>query len=196
MRETFAGTSWIHEHLTFGTSKIQPLNLHFSYFRFILTNDLWFCCFVFTVEAHWNRYVSANTLKTRQVEKLFAIIFRWNVSGRIAYFKSCRTLACMMIAGSWRGHQRSVWKRSAFSYMNIFQTGWISQRSVDEIAWGQFFRISQSMLQAIGFLLFQDLFRLFLPISHVLFFVWTRSLNLSGSSVLSIHSRHFLFPEV
>ena len=97
--------------------------LHFQPFRFILIPQLWILLFYF------HRLSSLKTVifqqirwKPAKLKNLFAIIWCWNISGRIVYFTSCRTLACMMIAGSWRGHQRSAWKRSVLFYECLSST--------------------------------------------------------------------------
>lgn len=131
-----------------------PYLFAFSLFPVYIISRLWFFCFTFTVEAHWNRYISANQSVNPPSEKSVCYTHRWNVSGWIVYFTSCRTLACIVYSGSWRGLQTECLEAFGILFMNAFQTSWISQRRVDGIFRRQISRSRHPNCKSLFFFFF------------------------------------------
>lgn len=152
----------------------------FSLFPVYIIHRLWFFCFTFTVEAHWNRYISANQSVKRLSEKSVCYTHRGNVSGWIVYFTSCLTLACMMYSGSWRACRQSVWKRSAFySWMFSRQAGFHSEELM-EFPGGRF---PDSAIHTAGDWFFFFFISVLLDVSDISYLVFRflmRFLFLSG----------------
>ena len=172
-----------------------PYLFAFSLFPVYIISRLWFFCFTFTVEAHWNRYISANQSVNPPSEKSVCYTHRWNVSGWIVYFTSCRTLAYMCIAALGGAYRLSVWKRSAFYLWMLSRQAGFHSEELMESSGGRFPDPAIQTARAC-FSSFFIFVRLVSSAIISLFFCLNKIPHFIRPSVLLSHSQCFLFPEV